>query len=62
MVIQKKKPNDIEEITPISVREKFDLIPGVLDLYKDAGVKSPTTELENLIFTVNTDSPPFCEL
>ena len=57
-----KKPNDIEEITPISVREKFDLIPGVLDLYKDAGVKSPTTELENLIFTVNTDNPPFCEL
>ena len=28
----------------------------------DAGVKSPTTELENLIFTVNTDNPPFCEL
>ena len=30
--------------------------------YHDAGVKSPTTELENLIFTVNTDNPPFCEL
>ena len=30
--------------------------------HHDAGVKSPTTELENLIFTVNTDNPPFCEL
>jgi len=33
-----------------------------IEQLNDAGVKSPTTELENLIFTVNTDNPPFCEL
>ena len=36
-----KEPTDIGNITPVSVGEKFDLIPGALDLYKIEMYKLP---------------------
>lgn len=51
-----KEPSGIEEITPVSIREKFDLIPGALDLYKiemsagegkEFGIKQYLATVEN---------------
>lgn len=62
-----KKPNDIEEITPISVREKFDLIPGALDLYKiemsagegkEFGIKQYLATVQNKYDYVIIDTLP----
>ena len=62
-----KEPSGIEEITPVSIREKFDLIPGALDLYKiemsagegkEFGIKQYLAMVENKYDYVIIDTPP----
>lgn len=62
-----KAPSDIEEIIPISVKEKFDLIPGALDLYqiemvagdgKEFGIKQYLSTVNDKYDYVIIDTPP----
>ncbi|MBR6536810.1 MAG: AAA family ATPase [Lachnospiraceae bacterium] len=62
-----KEPNAIDEIVPFSVSEKFDLIPGALDLYKiemsagegkEFGIKQYLATVEEKYDYVIIDTPP----
>lgn len=64
---EEKDPSAMSEIKPISVKEKFDLIPGALDLYriemsagegKEFGIKQYLTTVEDKYDYVIIDTPP----
>lgn len=63
----KKEPNALEDIIPFSVSERFDLIPGALDLYKiemsagegkEFGIKNYINLVEEKYDYVIIDTPP----